>query len=381
MTMSENFKITTAMTKKELIEKYSKLFDAYQKKLKEATEAEKWRSEAERLKEQNAIVNAKKTTVEGVLENVTSLRTQLGKTLNDLTQKLSSQAERLEELNHAITAQEERLKELYDIEAATESFQKLMAAYEESKLQFEAETTKETTELEAEFAHKNQKLAEEFEAKKTALAKEIEEETANWEKRKAAFEEEFEAYTVQRLKEREREEEEYLYTRTRQRKLEEDTYKEKALALEKELEEKRINVMREIEHREAAIKEKETELASLQEQVKTFPEKLEREILKVKKETEKIFKQEMEQSLMLCRKEAEWETKIYEQKIQFLEETIKGLKGSIKDLESDAAKSVDQLTQIAEKAIEGASQFKAFSSVKEIAMEQARKPGPEQDSQ
>ncbi len=379
--MSENFKITTAMTKKELIEKYSKLFDAYQKKLKEATEAEKWRSEAERLKEQNAIVNAKKTTVEGVLENVTSLRTQLGKTLNDLTQKLSSQAERLEELNHAITAQEERLKELYDIEAATESFQKLMAAYEESKLQFEAETTKETTELEAEFAHKNQKLAEEFEAKKTALAKEIEEETANWEKRKAAFEEEFEAYTVQRLKEREREEEEYLYTRTRQRKLEEDTYKEKALALEKELEEKRINVMREIEHREAAIKEKETELASLQEQVKTFPEKLEREILKVKKETEKIFKQEMEQSLMLCRKEAEWETKIYEQKIQFLEETIKGLKGSIKDLESDAAKSVDQLTQIAEKAIEGASQFKAFSSVKEIAMEQARKPGPEQDSQ
>ncbi len=139
--------------------------------------------------------------------------------------------------------------------------------------------------------------------------------------------------------------------------------------------------MREIEHREAAIKEKETELASLQEQVKTFPEKLEREILKVKKETEKIFKQEMEQSLMLCRKEAEWETKIYEQKIQFLEETIKGLKGSIKDLESDAAKSVDQLTQIAEKAIEGASQFKAFSSVKEIAMEQARKPGPEQDSQ
>jgi hypothetical protein len=33
-----------------------------------------------------------------------------------------------------------------------------------------------------------------------------------------------------------------------------------------------------------------------------------------------------------------------------------------------------QVHQIAEKAIEGASQTKAFTSVKEIAMEQAKKP-------
>jgi t-SNARE complex subunit (syntaxin) len=79
--------------------------------------------------------------------------------------------------------------------------------------------------------------------------------------------------------------------------------------------------------------------------------------------------------MILARKEKEWEGKIYEQKIQFLEDTISNLKKTIKDLETEAARSVDQVAKIAEKAIEGASGFKAFSSVKEIALEQARKTG------
>ncbi|RUM91353.1 MAG: hypothetical protein DSZ23_01630, partial [Thermodesulfatator sp.] len=167
--MADDFKITTSMTKKELIERYSKLFNAYQKKLREASEAEKWRSEAERLKKKQAVSSAKQATVEGVIENVASLRTLLGKTLNDLTQKLSSQAERLQDLNQAIAVQEERLKELYDIEAATESFRKLMAAYEEQKLQTEKEVEQRIRELEEEYSAKKQKMVSDFEAQKAAL--------------------------------------------------------------------------------------------------------------------------------------------------------------------------------------------------------------------
>lgn len=133
--MTDDLKVSPSMTKKELIEKYSSLFNAYQKKLKEAGETQKWRSEAERLKEKQALSGAQQATVEGVLTSITSLRGQLGQTLNDLTQKLSSQAEYLENLNkiHSISVQENRLKELYDIEAATENFTKLMAAYEEQR--------------------------------------------------------------------------------------------------------------------------------------------------------------------------------------------------------------------------------------------------------
>ena len=380
--MAEDFKITTSMTKKELIEKYSKLFNAYQKKLKEAGEALKWRSEAEKLKEKQAVESAKKATVEGVLEGVTSLRTLLGKTLYDLTQKLSSQAEKLEDLNQAIAVQEERLKELYDIEPATESFRKLMAAYEEQKLQIEEEIAQRIKELEDGFSQKTQELTSGFETSKAVLEKEIAEETSEWEKKKAALKQEFEEFKKKILRDRQREEEEYLYERDKKRKLEEDAYNEKARALEKELEDKKTKVLKEIEQREAAVLERENELADLKQQVETFPALLEKEIQKAKKEAEKSFKQELEQSLFLAKKEAEWEGKIYEQKAQFLEDTIKGLKKKIEDLETEAAKSVDQVAKIAEKAIEGASQFKAFSSVKEIAMEQARKTGTsEQDRQ
>lgn len=100
--MTDDLKVSPSMTKKELIEKYSSLFNAYQKKLKEAGETQKWRSEAERLKEKQALSGAQQATVEGVLTSITSLRGQLGQTLNDLTQKLSSQAEHLENLNRSI---------------------------------------------------------------------------------------------------------------------------------------------------------------------------------------------------------------------------------------------------------------------------------------
>ncbi len=371
--MAEDFKISTSMTKKELIEKYSKLFNAYQKKQKEASETAKWRSEAERLKEKQAVAIAKKATVEGVLENVNSLRALLGKTLNDLTQKLSYQTERLEDLNHAISVQEERLKELYDIEAATESFQKLMAAYTEEKLRVENEIAQKIKELEEEFNMKNQQLSSKYESKKTELEDEIARETAEWEKRKKEFQEEFEEFKARRLRERQREEEDYIYERDKKRKMEEDSYNERGQALEKELEDKRDRVLKEIEQREAVLSKREGELADLQEQVATFPETLEREVSKARKETEKSFRQQLEQSLKLVRKEAEWEAKIYEQKIQFLEDTISNLKKTVKDLEAEAARSIDQVTKIAAKAIEGASQSKAFTSVKEIAIEQARK--------
>lgn len=186
---------------------------------------------------------------------------------------------------------------------------------------------------------------------------------------------EFKEVKDTKLRERQREEEEYIYQRDKKRKIEEDVYNEKALLLNKELDEKKTKVLSEIEQRETAILEKENELMQLRQKVETFPASLEKDIQKAVKDAEKGWQQEMERSLSLAKKESEWEGRMYQQKIEFLEDTIAGLKKKIEELEAEAARSVDQVSQIAEKAIEGASQFKAFSSVKEIAMEQARKSG------
>ncbi len=186
----EDFKITTNMTKKELIEKYSKLFNAYQKKLKEAEEAQKWRSQAERLKEEQAVKRAKDTTVDGVLSGVAELRKVMTKALDDMAQRLSSQAERLQELNKAIEVQERRLKELYDIEAASENLSKLIAAYDEEKQQVVNEMTLKIATLEEEYRKKHEELK-----------REIEEETSRWEQKRQQLEKEYQELKISKEKE------------------------------------------------------------------------------------------------------------------------------------------------------------------------------------
>jgi hypothetical protein len=46
----------------------------------------------------------------------------------------------------------------------------------------------------------------------------------------------------------------------------------------------------------------------------------------------------------------------------------------VSELKTEVNSAMNKVHQIAEKAIAGASQAKAFTSVKEIALEQAKKP-------
>ena len=129
----------------------------------------------------------------------------------------------------------------------------------------------------------------------------------------------------------------------------------------------------------SGVAEQEEELKRLRQEVEGFPKTLEKEVEKAKRETEKAMRLEAERNAELFQREREWERRIFEQKIQFLEETVEGLQAKIKDLQKESAHSMEQVAQIAEKAIEGASQFRAFSSVKDIALEQARSPGQKKE--
>jgi hypothetical protein len=259
--MENEFKITPQMTKKEIMDRYLELLEEFKKRAREAEEVQKWRKEAEKHREAVALESAKKATVEGVIDSVGNLRILLGKTLTDLSEKLTSRAERLEELNQAVAIQGERLKELYDIEAATDTFHKLMAAYEEQVKGVEEEFEAGLAQLEKEYGEKTKELRERYEAEKATLEKEIAETRQAWEEEKQ-----------RRKLEWEREEEEYLYLRDKRRKQEEDEYHAKKSALEKELEERREKVTRELNEREAAISAREEELDNLRRQVEQFPE-------------------------------------------------------------------------------------------------------------
>jgi uncharacterized coiled-coil protein SlyX len=371
--MTEEFKVSPQMTKKELIAEYTRLLEGYKKKVEEAGDAEKWRSEAEKYKEAAALKTAKDATVEAVIDSVTGLKAQLGKTLMDLTDKMASQAERLEEINMAVALQERRLAELYEIEATSDTLAKLIHAYQERKAEAEAEFDTKKNQLERDY----QARFEDLQAKHSKLTAGLEEETrqkrSSWEEEKKEFERELAEEKRLAKQGWEREQTEYVYQRDRSRKIEEDDYQAKRTQLEKELEQKKEQVLRQIEEREAAVAAREAEIEDLRKQVKQYPSALQKEIENAKKEVTAVLRQEMDQERRLLTTEREWERKVYEQKISFLENTIASQEQKIQDLKAEIAQAMKQVHQIAEKAIEGASQNRAFSSVKEIALEQARK--------
>jgi hypothetical protein len=372
--MAEEFKISSQMTKKEIIEEYSGLLEAYKNKVKEAKESEKWRSEAEKYKEATALEAVKEATVHGVIENVTNLKGLIGKTLGDLTDKLSSQAERLEELKSAVVLQEKRLKELYDIEEASDALAKLVEAYEERRTVAETEFASNITRLESDYDGKFAVLEGKYSELQVTLKKDIEEKRAEWEDEKRRFLRELEEEESLTKRKWDREQAEYIYERDRTRKLEEDKYKEKKASLEKELQEQKESAEKEFTERESSLRAQESELKDLREQVKKFPGILQKEVEKEKNEAITAVTREMEQKKQMAATEREWECKVYQQKIDFLQDTIASQEKKVSELKTEVDSAMKQVYQIAEKAIAGASQAKAFTSVKEIALEQAKKP-------
>ncbi len=355
--------VSHSMTKKEIIEKHAELLDAFKKKVKEAEEAKKLASEAEKHSKSTAVKLSKEATVASVVENVGGLRIQIGKTLNDLTEKMNEQAEKLVSLNTAIETQEKRLAELHDIEAASDSLSKIVEAYEERKTVMEDEYSKKMKELEEEYHEKLKKQEAESGAKLEALNNEIETTRSKWKEEKDI-----------KLKEREREEAEYKYDRDRSRKIEEDEYQEKRAALDKELKELKETREKELDEREKEIGKRETELKDLRKEVDGFAVKLEKAVQEAEEKTAAKFKSELDQKLESKKIEHEWEIKVFEERIKHLEATIASQNEKIAELKKDLNTAHTQVENIANRAVEGASLNKAFQSVNEIALEQARKP-------
>ena len=348
----EAFKITTQMKKQELIETHKKLLDAYKAKAKEAAEAIRQAGEAQKHNDAATVQVAREATVHGVVETLGQLRTQLGRTVNDLTDQMTAQADTLESLNQAVLLQEGRLQELHDIEAGADALASLTAAYEERSEQADTEFAMKIEEMEKSGAQRVESVQAEYEGKKRSLARQTEELRASWEEETAAV-----------AKTREREEAEYLYQRDRTRKLEEDDYQDKKVMLEREL-----------ERREEGVKAAEDELASLRKEVEAFPKRMEKELEKARQEAVSGARTELDGVARVADVERNWEKKVLDEKIVHLSAIVETRDKEMDQLKSDLATAQQRVQLIADKAVEGASLSRAYQSVNKIALEQARKP-------
>lgn len=347
-------KVSTSMTKKEIIKEYNNLLDELNEEAAVRKEADSRLTELEKQQAQEAIDAGLETTVDSVIEGTGRLRALVGSTLSGLSDKMSEQAEKLNQLNRVVELRESRLKDLHDIECAADTMSKLNATYAEERASAEAEYAAHISELEEGYATKTEELDTAFNDRKAQLEREMNEKQAGWKAEEERI-----------SKQREREQAEYEYNRDRSRRLKEDEYAERRAELEKELCSLREEAEKEISERKGVIEAKEQEFQRMASEIEGFPEKLDVAVTQARKETSTEVGREMEHKAALAEAEGEWGRKSLEQTISHLREVNKSLEKRIQGLASELSEARRQVNVIAEKAVEGVSIAKAFEPVVE----------------
>lgn len=278
------------------------------------------------------------------------LNIYVGKALNDLSRELTSEADKLGEIRDAISIETKSLEELHDIHLAADTLSGLIKDHQEKKAAFEAERVEAEQEFNFQMAEKK------FE----------------WKKEQEAYAAALKDNEARVKKEREREREEYEYNLALLRKKDVDAYEAQKAALLKEMEDERSKQERELRDREVAVKTQEAEIAELRARVSGFPLELTAAVERAEKEAASRAETRAAQEAQLLAKEVEGDKRVAQLKIAALEEAVAKQVAQIEALTKKLDEANAKVEEIAVKAIEGASNARALTTINEIAMEQAK---------
>ncbi|MFO1350275.1 MAG: hypothetical protein U1F68_06175 [Gammaproteobacteria bacterium] len=327
--------LSTKNTKNEILDAYNALL----KRVKEQKPVDR-QADKEKAEKVQVVESAARTSVEKIVKGLAEQKLTLTQSLDEVEEQLIGEFKKLKDIRQAIEIERKNLEEIHEIRAEADSLAVLLQVQKEKKQAFEAEVVQDRDDFDAEMAQK--KLA--------------------WKKEQEDYERTKKERDEATKKARQREEEEYAYDLQLQRKKDQDTYAAKKAALEKELEEKRQALERNWSEREAALTTRETELADLRARVESFPKDLDKAIKDTEKTiTERLqfkFKHEAE----ILAKDNEGERKLSQQIIASLQAKIKEQDDLIRQLTQKANEAGLQVQNIAVKAIEGASAWRAFGA-------------------
>lgn len=345
-------KVTTKNTKQELVTAYNQLA----KELK-AAQASAGNGAAASASApagggdgSNGAHHDGELSIPDIVERLKALTLSIGESSSSLQSALSAEATVLHRLRTEADALIEQLGTLHGLEVGPDTLDTLIKQY--------GETSKAA---EAELSEKRKAFDKEMSATKAAWKKEQDEHAA---KTKEA--------AAQLKKARQRDAQEYKYETERQHKAENDALEQARKAFAQELadleERKRI----EWAEREKAIAEREKELAELTKKSEAFEAELETATKKAEAEGTGIAKRQTKTQADLKKKDNEAIQRVLELKIAALQDTIAKQDAQIEELTRALDAARKQTTELAVKAIDGASNASSFAAIKEIALEQAK---------
>jgi hypothetical protein len=311
-------------TKAEILKAYETLLENVQNAKNDIPkQAQEEKQKKEMLEKVSGVTN------EGIVKNITTLKSSVGNSLDEIQLNLTSEFKRLEEIRTAIVIEKQTLEDLYSLSANTDSLAAMLLAHKE---------------------------------KEEALANEIAAKKEQWElekNRQKAIEKE---YFDELSKCRKREEEEYAYSLKIKRQKEQDEYDTQKNQLEKELEDKKARFEQEVYTRELNLKNAEAELTELRKNNAEFPTKLEKALKDKEAEITKLLKTQYDFDIKLMEKQNEADIRLKDHIILSLQEKIKEQQEQLKEYTDKANRAEANVKDIAVKAIENASKIRMFTT-------------------
>lgn len=302
-------------------------------------------------KSKSTIVEGSNTDILNTIESLQRIKAGFGGAVSQLSQNLITKATQSEQINLAIANQKLELKNLHQLEKIDESTIDLLIA------QYQTDAEK----FDREYQQQHQQDKQEIEILKQAWAKEQE-----------AHGRAIAARNESDRKNRQREQEEYQYNLDLERDLDEEKYEQEKQLKQQELAEIRYLLEQQWQQKEAEIAKREHEQAQIAAKVAAFEEQLRNKIKQATEEGKGIGTHQAKIKADLRIREIEGEKQNYQLRIETLEQTIRHQAQRINKLSQQLDGSLQQVQDLAVKAIEGSANRNSFEAIKAIAMEQAK---------
>ncbi len=343
-------KVSEKSTKQEMLEAYQALAKQLEEK-RAADLAPERRLEEKRAEE--AVKAASGVQPDGIDRDIGQLKSEIGKLLADVSERLGTESARFRNIQKAVETKEAELRELYGIEKSAVSLAALIEAQNQKRGEFESQMTREREELQTEIDTKR----------------------AEWEEEKKAHDAEVKERDAVEKSAQDRAREDFNYNFKREQQAIKDKLADEKASLEKEIKLRRETAEKDLAEREKALAEKERELAELRARAAAFPKELETALNQATKETVDRLKLEAKNREDLLSKQFEGERNVLATKNEALEKANKDLVTANARLAQQLEAAYQKVQEIAEKTVEGTSQYKSFSELQRLLVEQGRK-GP-----
>lgn len=333
--------VSMANTKKEMLQAYNRLLKELERKQDAEMKPEETVAQRKRAK---AVEVADASSSAGIANQIATLKTEIGRTLNDLADRLEQETAKYTQVKSAVEAAEAELREIYDIEKSAASLAALIEAHKQEKEQFDTEMSAERETLENEIA-----------THREAFDYEVKTQREEWKKERAEYLASVKEQEETDKKRRQREQEEWKYQFDRERQVAEEQRRHELERLDREIQLKKEQLEKVLADREQALAAAEAELQSLRTRAEKFPGELDQAVARAVKETSARLEAERKHAIDLLQKESAGERNVLSSRIESMEQTIEKQAEQIAKLSGQLEHSYGQIQDIAMKAIEGPS--------------------------